>query len=606
MLKKTDSAREHASNDVSRQMSSQSTSVTYSVSNTNSARQNYASKTLTVCGNVQVSTCPAYSGAFSGDTYLRLYDSNGKQVAYSDDDNSYGYCSTMRKWFADCDTVTIRMGCYSADSCSGTTVINYNDQDVSNYYSPYYGDDDGSSYSSYSYGDDGGSSYSSYYSSYYSYYSDDDGNDDDETGGKNADDDDYADKNKYFDGYREIGYYVDHYYDSMDPIFCVTAAGTGTADGASSCFMQVENLLLLPFVMNRGYLNQSGSDNDIIYPSIRCEDSTCSDYFQSGFNITYEDLDNIRYLRNSLLFLAIPFDAVINDGTNQDVIDAMVKITSMNYNPQLNAAYDIAMYASMQEMYQTNYPDIFESIIIDFPGFNSNGKTLRQRLNESIDTFFTVMDADVLRDTGYFFININEVESIDYLNYYQGTRINAAGQLFYHNFTGFTDPFYQDKAFNEMLTTPPVTLVQGYMECTTAPGVAAANNLGIAFSNTTSFGALFFSGLVLLSIYSLNKTAKLRNKPFVIPKNKKHALNVLALTALMEELIASSTSCDKNKCYEILSVLASTNTLDQSDLEEIIEDEEASKKKNNGKPRSTSHDILKIQAEKFNIGQNMN
>ncbi len=596
-ISKAKGTPELANNEVGRHLATKTTSASYSATTTRNAQQNYVSKTLTVCGNVLVSTCPANNGAFTGDTYLRLFDSSGQQIKANDDDSSYSYCSTIRKWFDDCDTVTIRMGCYRSSSCSGTAAIEYNDQDASNTYSPYYDDDGSSSYSSYYYYDDGSSSYSSsyyYYYYYYYYYSDDDETDDDTM----YDDEDYAENNKYFDSgdYNEIGYYVDQYYDSMDPIFCVTAK----TESISSCFMQVENLLLMPFVLNRGYVNQSGSDNDIIYPSIRCEDSKCSDYFQSGFNITYDDLNNIRYLRNSLLFLAIPFDVAINNGTNQDVIDAMVRIVhSTPYNTQLNAAFDVAMFASMQEMYQTKYPDLFESFILDYKGSNNNGKTLRQHLNESIDTFFTVMDADVLRDTGYFFININEIESVDYLNYYKGTRINAAGLLFYHNYTGFTDPFYQKAVFNKILQTPPVTLVQGYMECTTAPGVAAANNLGIAFSNTTSFGAMFFSLMVLFSIYTLNTTAKLRNKPFVIPKNKKQALNVLALTALMEELVAA-TNCDKAKCNEILNVLASTNSIDHSELVKMVADSE-SEKKNNGKPKS--HDLLKLQAQKYNITQ---
>ena len=226
-INKAKGTPERANNDVGRHLATKTTSASYSASGTKNAQQNYVSKTLTVCGNVLVSTCPANNGAFTGDTYLRLYDSSGQQLKSNDDDNSYGYCSTIRKWFDDCDTVTIRMGCYGSSSCTGTAAIEYNDQDVSNTYSPYYDDDGSSSYysSSYYYYDDGSSSYSSYYS-YYSYYYDDD-----ETGGY-ADDDDYADNNKYFEDYNEIGYYVDHYYDSMDPIFCVTAK----AGSRSSCF----------------------------------------------------------------------------------------------------------------------------------------------------------------------------------------------------------------------------------------------------------------------------------------------------------------------------------------------------------------------------------
>ena len=146
----------------------------------------------------------------------------------------------------------------------------------------------------------------------------------------------------------------------------------------------------------------------------------------------------------------------------------------------------------------------------------------------------------------------------NYANLVQGTALNEVGQLFYHNLTGYTEPLYNEGVFTSIRRTPPVALVQGYMECTTDPGTAATNNLGVAFANTTTFSAIFFSLLITFSVYWINRKNSAANRPFVIPKAKKHALNVLALTALLEELV-SSTPCNKDVCNEILLAINSTN-----------------------------------------------
>ena len=160
---------------------------------------------------------------------------------------------------------------------------------------------------------------------------------------------------------------------------------------------------------------------------------------------------------------------------------------------------------------------------------------------------------------------INEMEKLsNYANLVQGTVLNEDGQLFFHNMSGYTAPLYNEEVFDKIRSTPPVSLVQGYMECTTDPGTAAANNLGVAFANTSTFSAIFFSILISASIYWINMKNYLANKPYVIPKAKKHALNVLALTALLEELV-SSTQCNKEVCNEILLALNSTNNYGTDD-----------------------------------------
>jgi hypothetical protein len=365
--------------------------------------------------------------------------------------------------------------------------------------------------------------------------------------------------------------------------------------------MQSANVLLLPFVLNRGFGNESKSDNYIIPTSSRCQDSECTDLFASGRDVTYEDAINIRYLRNSLLFLAVPFSAVLDEDDGQDVLDALVKISSTKYSDQLNAAFDIADFASIQQEYLAAYPEDFD-FIVDYPKSMNSGETnttLREYLNASMAELFTSLDAEVLLDKGFFFININEVESTNYLNDFQGTRVNAAGQLFYHNYTGHTDPFYREKVFETITSNPPVTLVQGYMECTTPSATAVSNNLGIAFSNSTALGGFLFSLLVVIAVSYLNKKAQDTKKPYIIPKTKKHALNVLALTALMEELVAAS-NCDKEKCSEMIQVLVRMNPIEEKEIDALAAGNEG-KGKETAKTRTTSQDLLRAQMEKFNV-----
>jgi hypothetical protein len=74
---------------------------------------------------------------------------------------------------------------------------------------------------------------------------------------------------------------------------------------------------------------------------------------------------------------------------------------------------------------------------------------------------------------------------------------------------------------------------------------------------------------------------------------------VLALTALMEELVTVK-ACDKEKCNEILRVLASTNSIENSELNKIMVDSEKLSGEVNRR-RATSLDLLQTQIKKINI-----
>ena len=55
--------------------------------------------------------------SFSGDTYLRIY-LGSTEVAYNDDYNGLG--SRITYTAGSSGTYTVRLGCYSSGSCSGT------------------------------------------------------------------------------------------------------------------------------------------------------------------------------------------------------------------------------------------------------------------------------------------------------------------------------------------------------------------------------------------------------------------------------------------------------------------------------------------------------
>jgi hypothetical protein len=100
-------------------------SFLYSATNTNSAQQNTVNKDLTLHeGNVvEVGTCGLTGASANGDTYLRLYDASGAQVASNDD--ACGGLSSSFKFSVPAGkggTYQLRAGCYSGRSCGGTVV----------------------------------------------------------------------------------------------------------------------------------------------------------------------------------------------------------------------------------------------------------------------------------------------------------------------------------------------------------------------------------------------------------------------------------------------------------------------------------------------------
>lgn len=97
------------------------TTFTYSASNTNNAQQNTTNRTVTLTAGqtITVATCGLTGTTFSGDTYLRLNNSAGTTVAFNDDSCS-GRGSNFSWRVTTSGTYTIRAGCYSSGSCSGT------------------------------------------------------------------------------------------------------------------------------------------------------------------------------------------------------------------------------------------------------------------------------------------------------------------------------------------------------------------------------------------------------------------------------------------------------------------------------------------------------
>jgi hypothetical protein len=100
-------------------------SLPYSASNTNSASMNTVNHTIALTAGqvLTLGTCGVTGSSFSGDTYLRLYNPSGAQVASNDDAcGGAGSNLTYTVPSGAGGNYQLRAGCYSSNSCSGTVV----------------------------------------------------------------------------------------------------------------------------------------------------------------------------------------------------------------------------------------------------------------------------------------------------------------------------------------------------------------------------------------------------------------------------------------------------------------------------------------------------
>ncbi|GHH01936.1 serine protease [Comamonas sp. JC664] len=99
-------------------------SFNYSSVNSNSARQNTTNESVTLTAGQRLSfgTCNVAGASGTGDTFLRLYNAAGTQVATNDDGNGCGKLSSASyKVPAGAGgAYQIRAGCYGNTSCTGT------------------------------------------------------------------------------------------------------------------------------------------------------------------------------------------------------------------------------------------------------------------------------------------------------------------------------------------------------------------------------------------------------------------------------------------------------------------------------------------------------
>jgi hypothetical protein len=101
-------------------MSSRQGVFSYNTGNTNSARVNTTDFAIALNAGqtATITTCSALGGSASGDTFLRLSDLWGTEVAANDD--SCGLGSRMVYTAASSGSFTVHAGCFSNNSCSGT------------------------------------------------------------------------------------------------------------------------------------------------------------------------------------------------------------------------------------------------------------------------------------------------------------------------------------------------------------------------------------------------------------------------------------------------------------------------------------------------------
>ena len=92
----------------------------YTASNTSSATQNTTNLDLEIVAGqrLDAGTCGVLGASGSGDTYLRLIDPFGNEVAFNDD--SCGVLSFLEFTATTTGTYHIHAGCFSSNTCSGT------------------------------------------------------------------------------------------------------------------------------------------------------------------------------------------------------------------------------------------------------------------------------------------------------------------------------------------------------------------------------------------------------------------------------------------------------------------------------------------------------
>ncbi|HEU4533911.1 MAG TPA: hypothetical protein VFS00_07320, partial [Polyangiaceae bacterium] len=98
-------------------------SFAFSGTNTNSAQQNTTNQTvaLTAGQTIQLGTCTVPGASGTGDTFLRLFNPSGTQVAFNDD--SCGALSFASHTATVSGNFQIRAGCFNNTSCSGTVAF---------------------------------------------------------------------------------------------------------------------------------------------------------------------------------------------------------------------------------------------------------------------------------------------------------------------------------------------------------------------------------------------------------------------------------------------------------------------------------------------------
>jgi len=100
----------------------------YSASNTSSATVNTVNYSVNLYAGqlFTVGTCGVPGASGSGDTYLRLLNPSGQEIARNDD--SQGSCGLLSNFsiiVPASGTYVVRAGCYSTGSCNGTVAFNY-------------------------------------------------------------------------------------------------------------------------------------------------------------------------------------------------------------------------------------------------------------------------------------------------------------------------------------------------------------------------------------------------------------------------------------------------------------------------------------------------
>lgn len=376
--------------------------------------------------------------------------------------------------------------------------------------------------------------------------------------------------------HRQMGYYSDPFYPGMDPILC------GNYDGKRSCALIVNGQVILPVTSSMGAINLNRTYGCFYrYGQTRCSSASQDNcelnggqngQFYIGFIfIPKSKSDNVETFGNLIEW--------------QDIIYKFQSQSSDDYDEQFqDAAYNSMSITPLIQMVlkefisDSNYTNVankhHELLRVNFTDKYTIGKVtstcpsnlklnLRQSFKEKLCDRCSMM-------TIGFSNNFNDV----YGNYF-GYPIGSGSTRFLEgDKSKYSGQIYKPSIFTNIMQSPPTTLVDAVMVCTSPATQVAVSNFGVTISNAQVIFSIFVSVVTALIVFFWNRIADKHPKmKRILTQHEKQKLLKQAHFSLLR-LIGNSVNRKERKIYHdvlhAIDLLDETENIPATELVEII------------------------------------